>query len=105
MASASSTSAKNLFQDSKQRLAERVQANINNIGSLTRQLQRGSKSQEILQQTVKNFSACETAINNTSANLEKLQVVTAQLDSQHRTVAAACEKVEQAREQARDMER
>ena len=76
MASASSTSARNLFQDSKVRLAERVQvskvskdpsiftaaclksqccqfqANITSIGSLARQIQRGSKSQEILQQTV-----------------------------------------------------
>lgn len=38
MASASSTSAKNLFADSKQRLAERVQVNVNNIGSITRQV-------------------------------------------------------------------
>ena len=124
MASASSTSARNLFQDSKLRLSERVQvlitdqralslcstdsilqANINNIGSLSRQIQRGSKSQEILQQTVKNLSSCEGAIANSEANLGKLQVVLAQLQSQHRSVLTSCDKVGQVREQVRDMQR
>ena len=97
MASASSTSARNLFQDSKLRLSERVQANINNIGSLSRQIQRGSKSQEILQQTVKNLSSCESAIANSEANLGKLQVVLAQLQSQHRSVLTSCDKISQVR--------
>jgi len=105
MASASSTSARNLFQDSKQRLAERVQANINSVGSLTRQIQRGSKSQEILQQTVKNFSSCEGAISNTDSNLEKLQVIVAQLQNQQQTVEVSCDKISQVREQVRDMQR
>jgi hypothetical protein len=47
MASASSTSARSLFVDSKMRLADRVQVNINNIASLTRQIQRASKSNEV----------------------------------------------------------
>jgi len=105
MASASSTSARNLFQESKQRLAERVQANISSIGSLTRQIQRGSKSQEILQQTVKNFSSCEGAVANTESNLSKLQVVLAQLQNQQKTVETSCDKISQVREQVRDMQR
>lgn len=47
MTSASSSSARSLFAESKQRLAERVQVNMNNIASLTRQIQRGSKSNEV----------------------------------------------------------
>ena len=93
MASASSTSARNLFQDSKTRLSDRVQvcitlsldflikqssfcfqANINSIGSLARQIQRGSKSQEILGQTVKNFATVETTVSSTENNVAKLQV-------------------------------
>lgn len=105
MASASSTSARNLFQDSKQRLAERVQANINSVGSLTRQIQRGSKSQEILQQSEKNFSSCESAVVNTESNLERLQLVLAQLQSQQQTVELSCDKISQVREQVRDMQR
>ena len=92
MASASSTSARNLFQDSKTRLSDRVQvcmtllliefyfthfcwqANINSIGSLARQIQRGSKSQEILGQTVKNFATVESTVSSTENNIAKLQV-------------------------------
>lgn len=47
MTSASSSSARSLFAESKQRLAERVQVNMNNIASLARQIQRGSKSNEV----------------------------------------------------------
>lgn len=47
MASASSSSAKILFQDSKKRLAERVAVNVNNAGSVARQVFRGSKSNEV----------------------------------------------------------
>lgn len=47
MASASSTSAKSLFAESKSRLADRVQNNVNNIASLARQVQRGSKTSEV----------------------------------------------------------
>jgi len=48
MASASSTSARSLFIESKIRLADRVQVNVNNIASLARQIQRSSKSSEVL---------------------------------------------------------
>lgn len=47
MTSASSTSARSLFADSKMRLADRVQVNVNNIASLARQVVRGSKSNEV----------------------------------------------------------
>jgi len=47
MASASTTSARSLFVDSKNRLADRVQVNVNNIASIVRQIQRGSKSHEV----------------------------------------------------------
>lgn len=47
MTSASSTSARSLFSDSKMRLADRVQVNVNNISSLARQITRGSKSSEV----------------------------------------------------------
>lgn len=105
MASASSTSARNLFQESKQRLAERLQVNINSIGSLTRQIQRGSKSQEILGQTVRNFANTEATIVNTEQNLAKLQVIVAQLQQQQQSVETSCEKISQVREQVRDMQR
>lgn len=56
MASASSTSAKNLFVDSKNRLAERVQVNINNMGSICRQVNRGSQSADMLTHSARNMA-------------------------------------------------
>lgn len=47
MTSASSHSAKNLFCDSKHRLADRVNVNVNNIASVGRQIVRGSKSNDV----------------------------------------------------------
>lgn len=47
MTSASSTSARTLFVESKLRLADKVQVNVNNIASLSRQIQRGSKTSEV----------------------------------------------------------
>ena len=97
MASASSTSARNLFVDSKVRLSERVQSNITSIGSLARQIQRGSKSQEILAQSVKKLSSCEVAIESSEASLKRLQVTLAQLQSQHNSVETSCDKIGQVR--------
>lgn len=46
MASASSSSARLLFSDSKRRLADRVTGTVNNTASIARQIVRGSKSNE-----------------------------------------------------------
>lgn len=48
MASASSSSARFLFSDSKRRLADRVSVNVNNGASVARQIVRGSKSSEVI---------------------------------------------------------
>ena len=56
MASASSTSAKNLFVDSKRRLGERVHLNINNLASISRQVLRGSQSADLLTKAARNMA-------------------------------------------------
>ena len=105
MASASSTSAKNLFQDSKRRLAERVQVNINNVGSVTRQVQRGSRSHDMLAQTARNFCQTETTMENTFNNLQKMQVLMAQLNQQENSMDDNLRHLPDIREQIRDMQR
>ena len=105
MASASSTSAKNLFQDSKRRLAERVQVNINNVGSVTRQVQRGSRSHDMLAQTARNFCQTETTMENTFNNLQKMQVLMAQLNQQENSIDNNLRHLPDIREQIRDMQR
>jgi hypothetical protein len=39
--------AKQLYAESKQKLSDRIQQNINVLGSLCREINRGSKSQEV----------------------------------------------------------
>ena len=56
MASASSTSAKNLFVDSKRRLGERVQVNVNNMASICRQVLRGSQSADMLSKAARSMA-------------------------------------------------
>ena len=46
---------------------------------------------------MKNLSSCEAAIANSEGNLGKLQVVLAQLQSQHRSVLTSCDKISQVR--------
>ena len=105
MASASSKSAKNLFADSKKRLGERVQVNVNNMGSIVRQVQRGSKSTEILSQTAKQFCHSESVMENSFNNLQKSQVLMAQLAYQQEQIKTNLEKVAEINEQIRDMQR
>lgn len=57
MASASSSSAKNLFHDSKRRLSDRVIGNVNNAASVARQIVRGSRSNEVCGHPTENYEA------------------------------------------------
>lgn len=59
MASASSSSARNLFSDSKSRINQRVQFTVQGLGSLCKYLVKSSKSSEILMQSAKHFSQQE----------------------------------------------
>ena len=105
MASASSKSAKNLFSDSKKRLAERVQVNVNNMGSIARQTQRGSRSHELLTQTAKHFCQTENTMENSFDNLQRAQVLLAQLNHSNEVVFKALEGAAEAQELIKDMQR
>ena len=105
MASASSTSAKNLFIDSKLRLVERVKTNINSVGSVCRQIVRGSKSTELLTQASKNLTSLEQSIENTEDNLSRLQILSTHLEYQYESISKSCQGLEEAKEQIRDMQR
>ncbi|RXG73680.1 UPF0693 protein C10orf32-like protein [Armadillidium vulgare] len=105
MASASSTSAKNLFIDSKLRLAERVQVNINNIGSVCRQVLRGSRSADLLSHSARNLALQEHAIKNTEENLQRLNILATHLSYQCEAISKSANSLEDVKEQVRDMQR
>ncbi|KAF4533515.1 hypothetical protein B566_EDAN001000, partial [Ephemera danica] len=45
-------------------MADRVQVNVNNVASVARQINRGSKSSETLLHAARNFALQEHAIDN-----------------------------------------
>jgi len=105
MASASSTSAKNLFVDSKSRLAERVQVNINNMGSICRQVNRGSQSADMLTHASRNMALQEHAIRNSEENINKLSLLVTHLGYQQESIEKSAYALENVKEQVRDMQR
>ena len=74
MASASSTSAKNLFSDSRRRLCERAVASVHSLGSVSRQVARGSRQHDILTNSAKQLCQTESAMENSFNNLQRMQV-------------------------------
>uniref|UniRef100_A0A1B6DYN9 BLOC-1-related complex subunit 7 n=1 Tax=Clastoptera arizonana TaxID=38151 RepID=A0A1B6DYN9_9HEMI len=105
MASASSSSARSLFGESKSRLADRVQVNVNNIASLVRQIQRGSKSSEILTHSSRNFAALEQAIDNTENNIKKLELIATNLKYHQDSISSNSYLMEEVKEQVQAMQR
>ncbi|XP_012236039.1 BLOC-1-related complex subunit 7 [Linepithema humile] len=105
MASASSTSARSLFIESKMRLADRVQVNVNNIASLARQIQRGSKSSEILMHASRNFAQQENGLEMMESNLKKIALITTHLEYQMDAIDKNSAMLEEVTEQVRSMQR
>ncbi|XP_060534456.1 uncharacterized protein LOC132706868 [Cylas formicarius] len=105
MASASSTSARSLFADSKMRLADRVQVNVNNIGSLARQIVRGSKSNDIIMHSARNFAAQENLIENSEKNLKRLELLCTHLGYQQDAILKRAQQLEEVKEQVQAMQR
>ncbi|XP_015784091.1 uncharacterized protein LOC107361730 [Tetranychus urticae] len=68
----SSNDTRALFIETKKRLIERLNGNINNWGSLVRQIVRGSKTPELLSQCTKTFANHEHAIGNTETHIDRI---------------------------------
>lgn len=50
------------------------QTNVNNIGSLAKQILKGSKSTEMLSHSAKNFCQTESTMESSFNHLQKMQV-------------------------------
>jgi len=86
MASASSTSARHLFGDSKRRLGERVHVNVASCASVCRQLVRGSHSADLLTRAAKHTALLDSTIDNSADNVQKLQVLVTHLSYQQEAI-------------------
>lgn len=105
MTSASSSSARSLFAESKQRLAERVQVNMNNIASLARQIQRGSKSNELLSKAARDMASTEHQMENSEENLKKMQLIAVHIGYQYENIHKSAQMLTDINEQIASMQR
>lgn len=69
-------------QETKTKLSEKAIANMNDLASLSRQIIRGSKSQDLLDKAAKNFVYQENAIENSSVTLKKMGLLVSHLQFQ-----------------------
>lgn len=114
MTSASASSAKHLFSDSKNRLAERVNQNVSNVGSVARQIVRGSKSNEVsfcfvcfdsrkfLLDFLDIVSLALT--DNTATTLHKIQLIRQHI-RYHEAIYSSVDQLDYLQEQVTAMER
>ncbi|XP_059055908.1 uncharacterized protein LOC131849806 [Achroia grisella] len=105
MTSASSSSARSLFAESKQRLAERVQVNMNNISSLARQIQRGSKSNELLTKAAREFAGTENLMESSEENLKKMHLISVHMGYQFENIQKSAQMLTEINEKVASMQR
>ncbi|EDW10195.1 hypothetical protein KR093_004157 [Drosophila rubida] len=105
MASASSSSARHLFDDSKKRLCARVGVNVNNLGSVARQVVRGSKTNEIMHQTLKNFTQVDVVSDYSNQNLQKMTLILQHVGYQYDVMQDSVNHLDYLKEQVTAMER
>nr|NP_725975.2 BLOC-1 related complex subunit 7 [Drosophila melanogaster]AAF57456.1 BLOC-1 related complex subunit 7 [Drosophila melanogaster]AFX81739.1 GH13245p1 [Drosophila melanogaster] len=105
MASATSSSARHLFDESKKRLCVRVGENANNLGSVARQVVRGSKSNEIMHQTLKNFTQVDVVSDYSHQNLQKMTLILQHVGYQYDVMQDSVNHLDYLKEQVTAMER
>ncbi|KAL7738581.1 hypothetical protein ACLKA6_006880 [Drosophila palustris] len=105
MASASSSSARHLFDDSKKRLCARVGVNVNNLGSVARQVVRGSKTNEVMHQTLKNFTQVDVVSDYSNQNLQKMSLILQHVGYQYDVMQDSVNHLDYLKEQVTAMER
>ncbi|XP_025094740.1 BLOC-1-related complex subunit 7-like isoform X1 [Pomacea canaliculata] len=73
-------------QETKLRLNDKIQLTVTDMGSLVRQVIRGSKSSEMLSQAAKNFASQEQHVHNSMETMKKMDTVRSQLQHQHAAI-------------------
>ncbi|GFO06540.1 Bloc-1-related complex subunit 7 [Plakobranchus ocellatus] len=89
---ASNKGVANWNQETKARLNDKITSNVNDVGSLLRQIIRGSKSPDFLAQAAKNFASQESYIHNSHETMRKMDLIRSQLEFQITTQLGGCKK-------------
>ncbi|KXJ22057.1 uncharacterized protein LOC110253091 [Exaiptasia diaphana] len=78
----------------RDRLTERVHANLLEAGKLAQQLTKSSRSHEILSQSTKHFVSQEASLMNTTEKVQHMHQLTDQMKLQQRDIQQCLQGVE-----------
>lgn len=95
----------NWNQETKSRLNEKISGNMNDLGSLARQIVRGSHSSDLLAQAAKNFAFQENTINNSLDTLKKMDMIKSQLEFQLAAVERSTITLDDIQDQLKTIQR
>ena len=82
-------------EEAKAVLRESISKNLNNLTQLTKTVCKSSKSNDLFQQTFKQYSTVETNIDNTGDRLNKINILTAQLRFQQEAIEQDCKSLKE----------
>ncbi|XP_005102153.1 BLOC-1-related complex subunit 7 [Aplysia californica] len=99
MAATRTSASSNWNQETKARLNEKITANVNDLGSLARQVIRGSKSNEFLAQAAKNFASQESYVHNSHETMRKMDLMRSQLEFQQSAIARSLSYLDEIQDQ------
>ncbi|XP_019636159.1 PREDICTED: BLOC-1-related complex subunit 7-like [Branchiostoma belcheri] len=91
--------------DPKTKISDKIIGNINDTGSLCRQLLRGSRSSEVLTQAATNFASQEKALENSDQNLKKMSIIAAHLQFQADAIERSVEVTDTLQDQLKTIQR
>lgn len=95
----------NWNQETKNKLNEKVTANMNDLGSLVRHVIRTSKSTDLLAQAAKNFASQESVINNSEEILKKISLIRSQFEFQQAAIERSMSSIEDIQDQLKTIQR
>lgn len=78
---------------------------MNDLGSLARQIVRGSHSSDLLAQAAKNFAFQENTINNSLDTLKKMDMIKSQLEFQLAAVERSTITLDDIQDQLKTIQR
>ncbi|XP_041369072.1 BLOC-1-related complex subunit 7-like [Gigantopelta aegis] len=92
-------------RETKARLNEKIGVTINDLGSLTRQVIRGSKSSELLAQAAKNFASQENYIHHSAETLKKMDHIKSQLEFQQSAIERSMSNLDDVQDELKTIRR
>jgi hypothetical protein len=85
------TTSKNFSnEEAKAVLRERILNSLNDLTVLSKNIVKSSKTTELFQHSFKTFSSTDSNIDNTGDKLNKINIITTQLNFQAEAIEADC---------------